>query len=203
MTRLRLRWHRLLTPLPPAVVGSPILDRIFQLAELLFVFDAYEAISNGLTPGLRGISPEEYRLLYPIFGDSIPYHRIRIDERAHVGPRRYRFFYVGFHTINCWGPIPPAILVHEVVHVWQYVHRGALYIPRALAAQRSREGYHYGGLAGLLAASSLDDFNYEQMAAVVEDYFRITQGLSPRYVGNRSWIDPECYVRFVKELKYV
>ena len=185
------------------MAGSPVLDRIFQIAELLYLFDIYEAVSNFFTLRLRGLSPEEQCILYPIFGDSIPYDRIRIDERAHLGPRQYRFFYVGFHTIHSWGAIPPAILVHEVVHVWQYLHRGALYIPRALAAQRSRSGYDYGGLAGLRAATSLDDYNYEQMAAVIEDYFRIEQGSCPRYVGKRARIEPKCYVRFVKELKFV
>ena len=201
--RFRIRWQRLLRPLPAGTVGSPVLDRGFQVAELLGLFDAYEAVSNFFTCDLRGLSPEECAFLYPIFGDSIPYSRIRIDEQAHLGPRQYRFFYVGFLTINSWGPIPPAVLVHEIVHVWQYLHLGALYIPRALAAQRSREGYDYGGLAGLRAASSLEDFNYEQMAAVIEDYFRIVRGLTPRYVGDRAGIDPECYVRFVKELKFV
>ena len=201
--RFRLRWRRLLRRLPPGPVGSPVADRCFQLAEFLYLFDAYEAISNALSPGLRKLTPEEHLFLKPIFGDSLPYHRIRIDERARIGPRQYNFYYVGFHTINSWGPIPPAVLVHEVVHVWQYVHLGALYIPRALAAQRSTAGYNYGGLAGLRAARSLQDFNYEQMAAVIEDYFRIKTGLSPRYVRNPDRIDPNCYVRFVKELRFV
>ena len=176
LSLITLRWRRLTSPLPPSVVDTPREDRLFQLLDLFFVFDCYERVSNLLSPRLRRLSSAELHLLRPIFGASVPYHRIRIDERAHLGPRRFRFLYVSFHTINSWGPVSPPTLVHETVHVWQYRHRGAIYIPRALAAQRSRLGYNYGGLAGLHKARGLDDFNYEQMADVIEDAFRLTAG---------------------------
>ncbi|PPK85394.1 hypothetical protein CLV84_2290 [Neolewinella xylanilytica] len=173
----------MLRPLPRSAVRTACLDRVFQLCDLLFLFDSYERVSNLLSSCIRPLSESEVNLLYPIFGDSVPYHRIRLDERARIGPRRYGLIYVSFHTINSWGPIPLPILVHEVVHVWQYVNRGAIYIPRALAAQRSRMGYDYGGLEGLRGAYSLDDFNYEQMAALVEDAYRLEQGLPLRYLA--------------------
>jgi hypothetical protein len=72
--------------------------------------------------------------------------------------------------------------VHELVHVWQYVHRGAIYIPRALAAQRTPAGYDYGGWVGLRDARTLDDFNYEQMADVIEDAFRLAEGYPPQWI---------------------
>ena len=201
LSLLILRWRRLNSPLPPSVVDTHRLDRLFQLLELLCVFDAYEWLSNLFAPRLRTLTPGEVHLLRPIFGDSVPYYRIRIDERAHLGPRRYGFFYVSFHTINSWGPISPPTLVHEVVHVWQYRHRGSIYIPRALAAQRTRLGYNYGGLAGLASARGLDDFNYEQMADVVEDAFRLAGGYPPQWLSGRG---TEClphFYRFLEELR--
>ena len=179
----RLRLARLLAPLSSSVVDTPWLDRLFQLLDLLFVFDAYGAISNRLTPGLRRLTHLEYDHLYPVFGDSVPYGRIRIDERAYLGPRSHRFCYVSFHTINSWGPISLAILVHEVMHVWQYVHDGACYIPRALAAQHTPAGYDYGGYRGLTATRHFGEFNYEQQASVVEDAYRLSRGLYVRYLG--------------------
>lgn len=157
-------------------------DPFFELLDRAGICAAYEAFSNTLSPRLRGLTPDERELLFPIFRDSIPYHLIRIDERAHLGPRQYGFYYVSFHTINSWGPLPPPILVHEVVHVWQYLHLGAAYIPRALAAQWSPEGYDYGGVTGLETAQSLLDFNYEQMASVIEDAFRLGHGYRTRYL---------------------
>lgn len=188
-------------PLPPSVVDTRRLDRLFQVLDLLFLFDVYEWWSNRLTPGLRRLTEWERAQLEVIFGDSIPYARIRIDERAHLGPRQYRFLYVSFHTINSWGPISEPTLVHEVVHVWQYVHFGAVYIPRALAAQRTREGYNYGGLPGLRAAKSLESFNYEQMADVIEDAFRLANGYPPQWVRGCTAAELPNYYRFMYDLR--
>ncbi|NJB86133.1 hypothetical protein GGR26_001901 [Lewinella marina] len=201
LSRIRLRWRRLRRPLPPSVVATAWADRAFQFLDLLFVFDLYEAVSNRLTPGLRRLSPRERILLQPIFGDSVPYDLIRIDERAQLGPRQYRFLYVSFHTINSWGPISEPTLVHEVVHVWQYVHHGALYIPRALAAQRTAAGYDYGGLPGLRAAESLLSFNYEQMADVIEDAYRLANGYPAQWLGGRTAEALPNYYRFMYDLR--
>ncbi len=198
-----LRWRRLTSPLPPSVVDTGWQDRLFQLLDFLLFFAAYECLSNLFSPGLRGLTPAEVHLLRPIFGASVPYHRIRIDERAHLGPRRYGFLYVSFHTINSWGPIDPPTLVHEVVHVWQYRHRGAIYIPRALAAQRTKMGYNYGGLSGLRASRGLDDFNYEQMADVIEDAFRLAGGYPPQWLNGRGAGCLPRYYRFLEELQSV
>ena len=197
----RQRFQRLLQPLPPSVVETALLDRVFQLLDLLFVFDAYETISNLLTAGLRKLTAGERHHLYTIFGDSVPYDRIRIDERAQLGPRRYRFCYVSFHTINSWGTMSLPTLVHEVVHVWQYVHDGAIYIPRALAAQRTVEGYNYGGRRGLAVISRLYDLNYEQQADLVEDAYRLANYLPAQWIpGATAAVLPEFYP-FLRELQ--
>ena len=207
LRRLRLglcllprRWSALLRPPPPGVVGTRLTDRMAQLLDALLLADLYEAISNLLSRRLRGLSRREVELLRPLFGDSLPYALVRIDERAWVGPRTGRFCYVGFHTINHWGPVRGALLVHEAVHVWQYVHYGAVYIPRALAAQRSRAGYDYGGSDGLARAGGLADFNFEQMAAVVEDAYRTGLGAPGRYLWRPTARDRHLMDKLVAEL---
>jgi hypothetical protein len=182
-------------------VNTATFDRIFQVLDLLFLFDLYEASCDLLFPALRRLRQEEVDLLKPIFGSSLPYEMMRIDERALIGPRRYRFCYVSFHTINSWGPMSDAVLVHEAVHVWQYVHYGACYIPRALSAQRTPMGYNYGGLKGLAAATFLDDFNYEQMADVIEDAFRLCQGRPPKWLVHHHSATYLRFNRFVDQLK--
>lgn len=172
----------------------------FALFDLLGIVDLYEAIT-ALLPGVRPLRAEEVRFLRTIFGDSIPYAWVRIDERAWIGPRFRNFCYVSFHTVNSWGPMHPAVLVHEMVHVWQYVHRGAAYIPRALRAQRSAMGYNYGGVAGLTAARELEDFNYEQMADVVEDAFRLANAIQGQWVPGRGPEILTLYYPFLRELR--
>ncbi len=172
-----------------------VVEFFFRLLDGLGFFRLYELVSNALATHTRRLTDREVTVLRGVFGESLPYDRIRIDEYARLGPRRYRFFYVSFHTINSWGPMPDDILVHEAVHVWQYRRVGAVYIPRALRAQRSLMGYNYNGVAGLryvldpnrpaLSYEQQADpaLNYEQQADAVADWFRLNNGLPARWLG--------------------
>jgi hypothetical protein len=84
-----------------------------------------------------------------------------------------------FHTVN----LPAtgyhersnvAILVHELVHVYQYERAGSRYFAEALLAQHE-VGYDYGGAEALQLAcrqgKHLRDFNREQQAQIVQDYY--------------------------------
>lgn len=166
---------------------------VFWALELAFaqldywgVPDFFEATLSLLAPASRPLTTRERALLFPYFGHSIPWDLIRIDERAWVGPRFSNFCYVSFHTINSWGPMADHVLVHEVVHVWQYTHRGAAYIPRALYAQTTEMGYNYGGLGPLEEAYEMEDFNYEQQADIVEDAYRLANGYQAQWVPGRG-----------------
>ncbi|MDA1189285.1 MAG: hypothetical protein O2854_06360 [Chloroflexi bacterium] len=85
-----------------------------------------------------------------------------------------------FHTVN----LPTAgshtrtnfgLLVHEFTHVLQFETVGSVYIPQALSAQRSPEGYDYGGPAQLAQdwanGKRLPDYNREQQAQIANDYY--------------------------------
>lgn len=175
-------------------------DLLFATLDLLGVCDFYEATTNALCSSIRPLHPRERQLLLPYFGEHFPYDLIRLDERAWVGPRWGRFCYVSFHTINSWGPMRDPTLVHEVVHVWQYLRHGAAYAPRALYAQRTPEGYNYGGLQGLATAAELEDFNYEQQADVVEDAFRLVNGYPGQWVPGRGAEVLPLYAPFLREV---
>lgn len=142
-------------------------------------------------PGTRALTASEIALAHSVFGAAIVYERVRIDARARVMCRRRGMAYVAFNVINAWGPLSPAHFIHEMVHVWQYQRFGAVYIPRALYAQRTTMGYNYGGPVALQKAAaaekSLLDFNYEQQADIVADYFCLKNGLRPR------WCPPDRY----------
>lgn len=196
-----LRWRRLRALIGRPFSGLGLLDVWFAALDLLGFFDVYEAFTSGFFPNTRPLTEEEYRLLEPIFGQSVPYDLIRIDERAYVGPSWANFYYVSFHTINGWRPMSSPTLVHEVVHIWQYTHRGAAYIPRALYAQTTELGYNYGGLAPLRAGKELEDFNYEQQADIIEDAFRLANGYQAQWVyGRGAEVLPD-YYRYLDEIR--
>lgn len=164
----------------------------------------YETLADWIKYRSRPLTPEEEALLRPIFGNRAPYRRIRLDERAFVGSRHWRICYVSFCHINSWGPMDAALLVHEMVHVWQFWQEGSLYIPRALRAQYSPEGYNYGGAASLYRAReqgwSLQHFNYEQQADIIADFLRLQTGKLPVW-GGATAADLPLYEHFARQLK--
>lgn len=197
----RSRWRKLRQLFGQPLSFALLVDISFALMDLIGLFDFREVMSNTLTPAIRSLTEKELRMLKPIFGESVPYHLIRIDERAWIGPRFGNFCYVSFLTINSWGPMHPSTLVHEVVHIWQYTHRGAAYIPRALRAQWSEMGYNYGGLAPLQSASCLEDFNYEQQADIIEDAYRLANGFEAQWVPGRGAEVLPVYYPFLAEVR--
>ena len=84
-----------------------------------------------------------------------------------------------FHTIN----FPKAenhsrlrldVVVHELVHVYQFEVAGSIYIWQALRAQRT-EGYSYGGWQQLLEdwnnGKHFRDYNREQQGQMAQDFY--------------------------------
>lgn len=132
-------------------------------------------------PNTRPLTHEEIALARTVFGNSIQYERVYIDARSYFGCKKYHFAYVGFNCINSWGELSAPHFIHEMTHIWQFQHLGALYIPRALYAQGTREGYHYGGIEKLKQARSLLDFNFEQQGDIVADYFCLKTCQMPKY----------------------
>ncbi|HFC00944.1 MAG TPA: hypothetical protein ENJ53_09095 [Phaeodactylibacter sp.] len=172
---------------------------VISFLELLGVGEIYETITDFSKPKTRPLHPSEIEMAKTIFGNSINYQRVRVDESAHLGPKQHHFCYVSFYIINSWGKMHDSTLIHELVHVWQYENMGAIYIPRALWAQTTPEGYDYGGVKMLLSFLSknktLYDFNLEQQGDIVADYFKIKNGYYPRW-GNGTEEDLFIYERF-------
>jgi hypothetical protein len=98
-----------------------------------------------------------------------------------------------------------SLLVHEMMHVWQYQHLGVIYIPKALSAQYSLMKYDYGGKPGLMQAvedgKKLLDFNFEQQAEIITDYFLLKTGRYPRW-GDATYRDLALYEHFARQVLF-
>lgn len=181
-----------------------LVELIFYLGDLIGLSEIYESLADIVKFNTRPINNEERALVHKFFGKTLNTKRIRIDEFAFGGPASHGFAYVSFYTINSWGEMTEDIFVHELVHIWQYHQLGSVYIPRALRAQFSHEGYDYGGLANLVLAirtgKKLKAFNLEQQGDIIADYHRILLGKNPRWgVTNKEdlWV----YEHLIGELK--
>lgn len=173
--------------------------------DLLGVAEVYETLNDLIKFNSRPLREAEERLARQVFGSTINYSRVRIDKYALIGPKQYKICYVSFYIINAWGAMSKSIFVHELVHVWQYQRLGICYIPRALGAQRTVEGYNYGGVEALKTAinegKQLLDFNFEQQADIITDYYRLSVNLPVQW-GYATQEDIPIYQYFADQLLF-
>jgi len=156
-------------------------DAIFYFMDLLLLPDVYESFLLIGKPEIRPLTDSEIYIAQRFFASSLDYESIRINNQMLSSLKKKAHAYVSINTINYDRHISDPILIHELVHVWQYQKYGSMYIYRALSAQQTKEGYDYGGVEGLykamLAKTRLVDFNFEQQGSILEDYCRLL--LSP------------------------
>ena len=175
------------------------------ILEIFGIGEFYETITDFLKTKTRPLQDWEVKMAKPIYGNSIDYQLVRIDETAWAGPKQYHFCYVSFNLINCWQQMSNHILIHELMHIWQYQRMGAIYMVRALSAQHTKMGYNYGGIAAIRAkianGETLLDFNFEQQADVVADCFLLRQGFAPQW-GAARLADIKTYEFFLKDLSH-
>lgn len=179
------------------------LDFLMLLADFAGVPEVYETLCDFVKWNTRPLSLTEQELASSVFGNSLQLKAIRLDERAFIGCRKRKIAYVSHFTINSWGKLNPQIFIHELVHVWQFQNLGSAYIPQALRAQLSPEGYNYGGVEALKKAfeekGRIQDFNLEQQAEIVGDYYCIREGKRPIW-GKGAKHDLSIYEYFVRQI---
>lgn len=120
----------------------------------------------------RALSERERAVLAPIYAQAVDYDAVRLCEaiggvlnvsrRAYVIEQRI-FVPPGF------SPLPRAVLVHEICHVWQYQHGGHAYIADSIQAQLVGEGYDLS--RALAAGRRWRQLNCEQQATLLEEAF--------------------------------
>ncbi len=192
-------------PLYPVIaVGFWWIEWTVLILDLFGIGEVYETLADLIKFNTRPLHRWEREVAREIFGNTINYKRVRIDEYAFFGPAQMKICYVSCYIINSWGKMNNATLLHELVHVWQYQNIGLIYIPRALRAQHSPAGYNYGGKNLLQQyqrqGKTFFAFNLEQQAEIVSDYYNLKNGY-PIHWGDATFSDLPIYEHFVKQLR--
>ena len=158
---------------------------ITKILDLTGVFEILDVFFHLIKPNSRRLTCLEINEAKKVFGDSLNYWQIRIDEKsvfAKLGAKFngshalgvVTFRSINFtHKINCKeGNYDTAWLIHELVHVKQMQSLGSQYIFEALYAQNTKAGYYYGGFDTLTENYQLHHFNLEQQADIAKHYYQ-------------------------------
>ena len=118
----------------------------------------------------RSLSPEECSLLRAVYRDSVDLDRVSICAPVSgvlgVSGRAFVIEDTMFLP-KAYLPLPTAVLVHEICHVWQHQHGGHAYIADSLHAQFFGDGYQLE--KGLREGRAWHQLNCEQQATLVEE----------------------------------
>lgn len=163
--------------------GLPWVGRfVSKLLDLGGFGEIMDLVFNIVKFNTRTLTSTELQEAKKVFGNSISYWQVRIDEASLIA-KIGAYFNGGpgmgvtlFHTINFdrkvnTSPGSPDMewLIHELTHVSQYEHVGSQYIGEAIHAQNTA-GYDYGNEAGLIG-KNFKDFNREQQGDIIADYY--------------------------------
>lgn len=155
------------------------------VADIFGFPEIYETIMDIVKFTSRPLRKDEIARAKKLFGNNLLYYRVRVDEHGFVAARMLKTTYLAFNVIHNWGKVDEPLLMHELTHAWQFHKYGSSYIPKALSAQTSVDGYDYGGIPNLLIAirsgQGFDYFNFEQQGEIVSDYCALVSGQKPRW----------------------
>ncbi len=202
-------WPRLApAALAPLIVGSRLFDLVGGPEAAEFILRALTT-STPLTDAERAAGQEM------LGAHALAWDDVRVAQGGILVPffklngnRAFTFF----HTVNL--PLDGRharkftdILVHELVHVYQYELVGSAYMLEALYAQNTAGAYDYGKDAGLTQATAAGRpykaFNREQQAQIVQDYyclFHPVPGEDNRTDNQRKVVEA-VYVPFVGQCR--
>ena len=156
----------------------------------------------GLLSEGRQLSEDEKNILRVVFRTSLNPNKIRIA----YFPFWHKYFFALHNTI--YSPhkdqsIPPHLLVHESVHVWQYHHEGTKYLAEALLAQvqygiKNIPGNAYDWTAEISRGKTdWGNFNKEAAAQLIEEIWKEGEACIPSNEAEPLEVENGCGVFFI------
>jgi hypothetical protein len=139
----------------------------------------------------RTITVGETTLLRSVFKETLPYGSLQVrPNTGNIGgatnsitPGNTPFlstqiWCADFSDKTTVSDTNRGTFIHEFVHVWQYYH-GITKLSAIWLAVRHLGDYEMAYPYDLSDGDDLTDFNIEQQAAIIEDWWRIIQPLRP------------------------
>jgi hypothetical protein len=128
-------------------------------------------------PGTRPLQESEVLLLRKVFGAGLHYPLVRLTRMSTLvaavnSSRAFTLSNTIHLPAKAYNSMAqyPSLLVHEMVHVWQYQHTGWTYATDALWAQTGGDGYDFA--KALRQGKPWKKMNPEQQAQMIQEAFR-------------------------------
>jgi hypothetical protein len=135
-----------------------------------------------------------------VYQDSIDYEKVAIaagsvgstGSTRTIGNTIYREDDESQGNTSALTPEGLNTLIHKLGHVWQYQHGGAEYIPNALQAQGESLVFTlglddtYNWRRAVLQQKEWKDWNAEQQAEAMEDYYKAQQRIQAAEAAGQS-----------------
>lgn len=143
----------------------------------------------------RPLTPGEIALAETVFGNSIDYARVTITDGQFIGfqPKGTAMAPEGnLYMYGCYKPdyatgdaYTQGHFIHEMTHVWQYQNKVLKPIVAAVELN-FRHAFNYMAAYDytLDARKDLLDYNMEQQASIVQDYFITKTAGHPAHRGH-------------------
>lgn len=159
---------------------------------------------EALMPNARGLSNLESQAAVRVYDDAINYDDVRILQGGAVqdilNSNGGRAFVLGNTIIapEVWGHTVDgyngrSTVIHELMHVCQYQHQGWHYVYESVRGQSSegQDFYDYGGPSALQTAYHagyrMKDYNVEKQSMIMQDYYRLINGLGPSRINGQTY----------------
>jgi len=166
------------------------IELMHYLIDLAGIPEILEITLQVIHPGNRQLTIIEKSKISSIYGNEVLLYPLSLDL-SHSFMRQSASAFVGVNTIFFNTELNDETLIHEVCHCLQYQRYGSVYIIRALLAQRSKEGYEYGGLHFLkkwVVDGQINQLNYEQMAEILTHAFIFKSETGENHYSEREKI---------------
>ena len=170
------------------------------------------APATATIPHKRSITAGERSLLFKIFEITLPYGSLIVDANTanrggvtnSITPAAIPYFST---TIWCADFSDPTvsddyrgIFIHEMTHVWQYCHGDTKIFSAAWLYARHLGDYEKAYPYDLSDSDDFSDYNIEQQASIIEDFYYVVLGKPPK--NNRGGVRSlSAYNRYVDQMR--
>ena len=196
-----IRWKRLiyhifqlLPGVKPAIQRTqwydwPV-DLVYYIIDIFYIPDWYTLFTVLFRGNVRFPNDLEKYLISEYFQGLVDERFVLFNDKASPLVKKFAHALVTFNMIHFDKELSEPIIVHELVHIHQYQKYGSVYLYRALQAQLSKNTYDYGGpenlASGVMKGKTINDYNFEQQASIVEDFYRLNNQFTMFYSPTKS-----------------